>query len=457
MVVPSLQDPRRRLPALDRLLAQPAWRRLEASYGRERLVVQTRAALEALRARLGADAAGATDPAGLEAALAALAGEVEAALADDLGRPLARVLNATGIFLHTNLGRAPLPAEVAARLPELATAGCDLELDLATGRRGDRAARVSRLVATLAGAEAALAVNNNAGALVLALATFAAGREVVVSRGELVEIGGSFRIPEILGAAGARLVEVGIDQPHPPRGLRARDRPRDRAAAQGPRQQLPRQRLRRRGRAARARRPRPRPRPAAAGRRGQRSARAASRAAARAPAELPRALRGRLRSRLRQRRQAARRSAGGAARRARPSSSRARRATRSTGRCASTGCARWRSTRCCAATWWARRCRSTGSGRSRPRTGRGSSGWRPGWGRRSSPPRPSSAAAPRRKSRSRARRWRCAGRDETLARLRAGRPPVVGYLRGGRLILDLRTVDPHDDEALAAAVAAARE
>ncbi len=208
MAVASPQDPRRRLPAVDRLLAEPAWQRLESSYGRERLVVQTRAALDGLRARLAA--AGAETPAAaLAAALAALPGEVEAALAADLGRPLARVVNATGIFLHTNLGRAPLPAEVAARLPELATAGCDLELDLATGRRGDRAARVSRLVATLAGAEAALAVNNNAGALVLALATFAAGREVVVSRGELVEIGGSFRIPEILGAAGARLVEVG--------------------------------------------------------------------------------------------------------------------------------------------------------------------------------------------------------------------------------------------------------
>ena len=119
------------------------------------------------------------------------------------------MLNATGVFLHTNLGRAPLPREVADRLPELVSASCDLEIDLASGRRGDRSARVARLVAALAGAEDALAVNNNAAALVLALATFAAGREVIVSRGELIEIGGSFRIPEILTAAGARLVEVG--------------------------------------------------------------------------------------------------------------------------------------------------------------------------------------------------------------------------------------------------------
>jgi L-seryl-tRNA(Ser) seleniumtransferase len=119
------------------------------------------------------------------------------------------VLNATGIFLHTNLGRAPLPRSVAQALPELLTAYCDLESDLATGRRGQRNARVERLLQAATGAAAAVVVNNNAAALVLALAALAKGREVVVSRGELVEIGGSFRIPEILTAAGARLVEVG--------------------------------------------------------------------------------------------------------------------------------------------------------------------------------------------------------------------------------------------------------
>ena len=120
-----------------------------------------------------------------------------------------RVLNATGIFLHTNLGRAPLPAEVAARLAELSTAACDLELDLATGRRGERAGRLEGLLTALTGAEAARVTNNSAAALLLALAALARGREVVVSRGELVEIGGSFRIPEILAASGARIVEVG--------------------------------------------------------------------------------------------------------------------------------------------------------------------------------------------------------------------------------------------------------
>mgnify|MGYP003373560738 CR=1 FL=1 len=456
MVVPSLQDPRRRLPALDRLLALPAWRRLETSYGRERLVVQTRAALEALRARLGAEAAGAADPAGLEAALAALAGEVEAALAEDLGRPLARVLNATGIFLHTNLGRAPLPAEVATRLPELATAGCDLELDLATGRRGDRAARVSRLVATLAGAEAALAVNNNAGALVLALATFAAGREVVVSRGELVEIGGSFRIPEILGAAGARLVEVGTTNrthladyeraigpatalllkvhasnyrvsgfvaevaPRELAGL-ARDRGLPLLVDEGSGLLAPRREPQL------ARQPSFRelfedgcdlvcgsgvkllggPQAGLLAGRAELVARAA-----RHP--LYRALRlDRLRAVALD--EVLRRHLVGAplpldrlwpepaAHRARLERLAARLGAEIVVAEAFVG------------------------GGAAPEE-----------------PIPGEALA-------------LAGRDETLARLRAGRPPVVGYLRAGRLILDLRTVDPLDDEALAAAVAAARE
>jgi L-seryl-tRNA(Ser) seleniumtransferase len=119
------------------------------------------------------------------------------------------VLNATGILIHTNLGRSPLPAEVARALPALVDAYCDLELDLATGRRGDRNRRVEGLLRAVTGAEAALVVNNNAAALLLALVALASGRRVVVSRGELVEIGGSFRIPEILAAAGVELVEVG--------------------------------------------------------------------------------------------------------------------------------------------------------------------------------------------------------------------------------------------------------
>jgi L-seryl-tRNA(Ser) seleniumtransferase len=127
------------------------------------------------------------------------------------GRPLSRALNATGIFIHTNLGRSPLPREVARGLPALLDAYCNLEMDLATGKRSDRNRRARPLLAALTGAEDAAVVNNNAAAVVLALTALAAGpvRRVVVSRGELVEIGGSFRIPEMMAAAGAELVEVG--------------------------------------------------------------------------------------------------------------------------------------------------------------------------------------------------------------------------------------------------------
>jgi L-seryl-tRNA(Ser) seleniumtransferase len=126
-----------------------------------------------------------------------------------VGSHSGRMLNATGVFLHTNLGRAPLPATVAAAMPGLLDAYTDLELERESGRRGDRNRRAERLLQALTGAPAALVTNNNAAALVLALATLAKGREVVVSRGELVEIGGSFRIAEILATSGARLVEVG--------------------------------------------------------------------------------------------------------------------------------------------------------------------------------------------------------------------------------------------------------
>ena len=201
-------DPRRRLPPVDRLLADPRVAALQRVYGRELVRVQLRSALARLRAH-GAGAVPPGSPAELEAELERLPGELAAELARALGHPLRRVLNATGVFLHTNLGRAPLPPEVAAELAELSTAACDLEIELGAGTRGDRGVRLSGLLTALTGAEAAVVVNNNAAALVLAVAALAHGREVMVSRGELVEIGGSFRIPEILAAAGARLVEVG--------------------------------------------------------------------------------------------------------------------------------------------------------------------------------------------------------------------------------------------------------
>ncbi|MBI4084011.1 MAG: L-seryl-tRNA(Sec) selenium transferase, partial [Candidatus Lambdaproteobacteria bacterium] len=136
-----------------------------------------------------------------------------AAIRDAVGqhapRQLRRVINATGVVVHTNLGRAPLaPGLLDAARPQI-EAYTNLEFDLETGRRGERGGRVPELLAWLAHTEQALVVNNNAAAVLLMLSALAKGGEVVVSRGELVEIGGSFRLPDIMREAGARLVEVG--------------------------------------------------------------------------------------------------------------------------------------------------------------------------------------------------------------------------------------------------------
>jgi L-seryl-tRNA(Ser) seleniumtransferase len=140
-------------------------------------------------------------------------GDLAAGLRNELAavrRPsLRRVLNATGVLVHTNLGRAPLPGAALARVLDAARGYSNLELDLGSGTRGSRQDHVAALLRRLTGAEAALVVNNNAAALLLALAALADGREVVVSRGELIEIGDGFRIPDVLQRSGARLVEVG--------------------------------------------------------------------------------------------------------------------------------------------------------------------------------------------------------------------------------------------------------
>src|SRR3954449_241379 len=129
---------------------------------------------------------------------------------DDARRPrVRRVLNATGVIVHTNLGRAPLPEAALERLREVGGGYSNLEYDLAEGARGSRQDHVAAILRRLTGAESALVVNNNAAAVLLALAALAEGREVVVSRGELIEIGDGFRIPDVLARSGARLVEVG--------------------------------------------------------------------------------------------------------------------------------------------------------------------------------------------------------------------------------------------------------
>ncbi len=195
----------RAIPSVEKLLEERALRDLVAEVPRGVVLREVRALLGALReggepALLAALGRGETD-----ALTAAVAARARAAW-----RPgMARVVNATGIVLHTNLGRAPLGARAIAAVAETAGAYASLEYDPATGERASRLRKVSGLIADLAGAEDALAVNNNAAALLLALNTLAAGREVVVSRGELIEIGDSFRIPEILAKSGADIVEVG--------------------------------------------------------------------------------------------------------------------------------------------------------------------------------------------------------------------------------------------------------
>ncbi len=204
MAADPQSDLLRELPAVDALLRDADLVRAQELYGRGLVRVQVRRELDGLRERIRAGDAGSLDE-----ELAAQPRRVVRALEEEFGAPLRRVLNATGILLHTNLGRAPLPRAIARRLPLLLDAYCDLEFDLDSGSRLDRNHRSARLLEALTGAPAALVVNNNAAAMVLVLKAWALGREVVVSRGELVEIGGSFRIPELLESAGVRLVEVG--------------------------------------------------------------------------------------------------------------------------------------------------------------------------------------------------------------------------------------------------------
>jgi L-seryl-tRNA(Ser) seleniumtransferase len=165
-------------------------------------VAAAQAEVEALRARVLGGEDVDPDPEALREAVARRAARVERG-------GLRRVINATGVVLHTNLGRAPLAPVAAAAAAEIAGGYSNLEYDLDTGARGSRQAHIEPLLCELSGAEAAIAVNNNAAAVLLALAATATGREVTVSRGQLIEIGDSFRIPEILAQSGAKLVEVG--------------------------------------------------------------------------------------------------------------------------------------------------------------------------------------------------------------------------------------------------------
>jgi L-seryl-tRNA(Ser) seleniumtransferase len=194
------------IPSIDELRQRPAIRALEARFGAE-------ATLEALRDAAGsvrqAIAAGDRSFAADTMAVARIEAAAEARLGEQFRRSLEPVINATGVILHTNLGRAPLGAAAIDRIVEIARGYSTLEYDAATGVRGRRDRHAEALLKHLTGAPAGVVVNNNAAATLLVLAALAAGREVIVSRGELVEIGGGFRVPDVMAQSGAVLREVG--------------------------------------------------------------------------------------------------------------------------------------------------------------------------------------------------------------------------------------------------------
>ncbi|MGC2804421.1 MAG: hypothetical protein WCA41_21485, partial [Candidatus Acidiferrum sp.] len=195
----------RQIPSVDELLTQPRLAELAARVDRALLVEVTRTVLAELRARitdqlrfavLGEFALLAADPAALEEHIGSIVERI-------LTHSLQPVINATGVILHTNLGRAPLSAAVVEEFRRTATQYTNLEYDLEAGARGKRDVHTSSLLERLTGAEAAIVVNNCAAAVLLVLSALAKGGEVIVSRGELIEIGDGFRIPEIMAESGA--------------------------------------------------------------------------------------------------------------------------------------------------------------------------------------------------------------------------------------------------------------
>lgn len=197
----------RQLPSVDRMLAEPRVRELLVRRSRSRVAGAVREALDDLRARIQTGELG---PDGtLELSLETIAAHVVRIIERDERRLYRRAVNATGVIIHTGLGRAVFPERTRVELERALRGPVILEIDPETGERSEREAALRPLFEELTGAESATVVNNNAAATLLILAALAAGREVLISRGQLVEIGGSFRIPDILRASGARLVEVG--------------------------------------------------------------------------------------------------------------------------------------------------------------------------------------------------------------------------------------------------------
>jgi len=203
---------KRNLPSVDAMLRRPALLEAMEAHGRTSVLAAVRVSLETMRQAMET---GGPAPSDRESALLAVETGALAWLEKRAGPTLRRVFNLTGTVLHTNLGRAPLAPQAVEAMVE-ASSACNVEYELQNGGRGERDDHVSRRLVDLTGADDALAVNNNAAAVLLALNSLAPGREVIVSRGELIEIGGSFRIPDIMARAGSRLVEVGTtNRTHP--------------------------------------------------------------------------------------------------------------------------------------------------------------------------------------------------------------------------------------------------
>jgi L-seryl-tRNA(Ser) seleniumtransferase len=201
----GMPSARRAIPALDRLLKLPAVEELVQRYGRTSVTGAARALLAELRSTLGAG----TSPPDASFDDERFVRECASRLALDTRSSLKPVFNLTGTVLHTNLGRAVMPESAARAVAQAMTHPVNLEFDLEGGERGERDHHVERRLTRLTGAEAALVVNNNAAAVYLTLNTLALRKEVVVSRGELIEIGGAFRMPDIMARAGCKLREIG--------------------------------------------------------------------------------------------------------------------------------------------------------------------------------------------------------------------------------------------------------
>lgn len=193
------------IPSIETLRQRDAVRALETAFGADATVRALRAGADAMRATISAGH-GPTDS---TVAAVALEDHARAALTAGARGSLRPVINATGVVIHTNLGRAPIAPVALARVAAIASGYSNLEYDLAHGARGSRTVHAESLITTLTGAEAAIVVNNNAAATLLILTGLAQGREVVISRGELVEIGGGFRVPDVMRQSGATLREVG--------------------------------------------------------------------------------------------------------------------------------------------------------------------------------------------------------------------------------------------------------